>query len=134
MNIPRFDKRIISYLIDLIIPSILSLLTYFLLKHSFQILNYLTFFLWVEFFAMVYFLLINSLFAYLFNGNTIGNLFTKTKMVSIDGKRLTLKQVLLKYLPLSLWPTVIINAFYMLYVHTESTIYDTLSNSIVIIK
>ena len=134
MNIPRFDKRIISYLIDLIIPSILSLLTYFLLKHSFQILNYLTFFLWVEFFAMVYFLLINSLFAYLFNGNTIGNLFTKTKMVSIDGKRLTLKQVLLKYLPLSLWPTVIINAFYMLYIHTESTIYDTLSNSIVIIK
>ena len=134
MNIPRFDKRIISYLIDLIIPSILSLLTYFLLKHSFQILDYLTFFLWVEFFAMVYFLLINSLFAYLFNGNTIGNLFTKTKMVSIDGKRLTLKQVLLKYLPLSLWPTVIINAFYMLYVHTESTIYDTLSNSIVIIN
>ena len=134
MNIPRFDKRIISYLIDLIIPSILSLLTYFLLKHSFQILDYLTFFLWVEFFAMVYFLLINSLFAYLFNGNTIGNLFTKTKMVSIDGKRLTLKLVLLKYLPLSLWPTVIINAFYMLYVHTESTIYDTLSNSIVIIK
>lgn len=134
MNIPRFDKRIISYLIDLIIPSILSLLTYFLLKHSFQILDYLTFFLWVEFFAMVYFLLINSLFAYLFNGNTIGNLFTKTKMVSIDGKRLTLKQVLLKYLPLSLWPTVIINAFYMLYVHTESTIYDTLSKSIVIIK
>ena len=134
MNIPRFDKRIISYLIDLIIPSILSLLTYFLLKHSFQILDYLTFFLWVEFFAMVYFLLINSLFAYLFNGNTIGNLFTKTKMVSIDGKRLTLNQVLLKYLPLSLWPTVIINAFYMLYVHTESTIYDTLSNSIVIIK
>lgn len=134
MNIPRFDKRIISYLIDLIIPSILSLLTYFLLKHSFQILDYLTFFLWVEFFAMVYFLLINSLFAYLFNGNTIGNLFTKTKMVSIDGKRLTLKQILLKYLPLSLWPTVIINAFYMLYVHTESTIYDTLSNSIVIIK
>ena len=134
MNIPRFDKRIISYLIDLIIPSILSILTYFLLKHSFQILDYLTFFLWVEFFAMVYFLLINSLFAYLFNGNTIGNLFTKTKMVSIDGKRLTLKQVLLKYLPLSLWPTVIINAFYMLYVHTESTIYDTLSNSIVIIK
>ena len=134
MNIPRFDKRIISYLIDLIIPSIFSLLTYFLLKHSFQILDYLTFFLWVEFFAMVYFLLINSLFAYLFNGNTIGNLFTKTKMVSIDGKRLTLKQVLLKYLPLSLWPTVIINAFYMLYVHTESTIYDTLSNSIVIIK
>lgn len=134
MNIPRFDKRIISYFIDLIIPSILSLLTYFLLKHSFQILDYLTFFLWVEFFAMVYFLLINSLFAYLFNGNTIGNLFTKTKMVSIDGKRLTLKQVLLKYLPLSLWPTIIINAFYMLYVHTESTIYDTLSNSIVIIK
>ena len=134
MNIPRFDKRIISYLIDLIIPYILSLLTYFLLNHSFQILDYLTFFLWVEFFAMVYFLLINSLFAYLFNGNTIGNLFTKTKMVSIDGKRLTLKQVLLKYLPLSLWPTVIINAFYMLYVHTESTIYDTLSNSIVIIK
>ena len=134
MNIPRFDKRIISYLIDLIIPSILSLLTYFLLKHSFQILDYLTFFLWVEFFAMVYFLLINSLFAYLFNGNTIGNLFTNTKMASIDGKRLTLKQVLLKYLPLSLWPTVIINAFYMLYVHTESTIYDTLSNSIVIIK
>ena len=134
MNIPRFDKRIISYLIDLIIPSLLSLLTYFLLKHSFQILDYLTFFLWVEFFAMVYFLLINSLFAYLFNGNTIGNLFTKTKMVSIDGKRLTLKQVLLKYLPLSLWPTIIINAFYMLYVHTESTIYDTLSNSIVIIK
>ena len=134
MNIPRFDKRIISYLIDLILPSILSLLTYFVLKHSFQILDYLTFFLWVEFFAMVYFLLINSLFAYLFNGNTIGNLFTKTKMVSIDGKRLTLKQVLLKYLPLSRWPTVIINAFYMLYVHTESTIYDTLSNSIVIIK
>ena len=134
MNIPRFDKRIISYFIDLIIPSLLSLLTYFLLKHSFQILDYLTFFLWVEFFAMVYFLLINSLFAYLFNGNTIGNLFTKTKMVSIDGKRLTLKQVLLKYLPLSLWPTVIINAFYMLYVHTESTIYDTLSNSIVIIR
>ena len=134
MNIPRFDKRIISYFIDLIIPSLLSLLTYFLLKHSFQILDYLTFFLWVEFFAMVYFLLINSLFAYLFNGNTIGNLFTKTKMVSIDGKRLTLKQVLLKYLPLSLWPTIIINAFYMLYVHTESTIYDTLSNSIVIIK
>ena len=118
----------------MIIPSILSLLTYFLLKHSFQILDYLTFFLWVEFFAMVYFLLINSLFAYLFNGNTIGNLFTKTKMVSIDGKRLTLKQILLKYLPLSLWPTVIINAFYMLYVHAESTIYDTLSNSIVIIK
>ena len=134
MNIPRFDKRIISYFIDLIIPSLLSLLTYFLLKHSFQILDYLTFFLWVEFFAMVYFLLINSLFAYLFNGNTIGNLFTKTKMVSIDGKRLSLKQVLLKYLPLSLWPTIIINAFYMLYVHTESTIYDTLSNSIVIIK
>ena len=73
MNIPRFDKRIISYFIDLIIPSLLSLLTYFLLKHSFQILDYLTFFLWVEFFAMVYFLLINSLFAYLFNGNTIGN-------------------------------------------------------------
>ena len=42
MNIPRFDKRIISYFIDLIIPSILSLLTYFLLKHSFQILDYLT--------------------------------------------------------------------------------------------
>ena len=134
MNIPRFDKRIISYLIDLIIPSILSLLTYFLLKHSFQILDYLTFFLWVEFFAMVYFLLINSLFAYLFNGNTIGNLFTKTKMVRIDGKRLTLKQALLNSLPLSLWPTVIIHAFYILYVHTSSTIYDTLRTSIVLLN
>ncbi|MGN1295072.1 MAG: RDD family protein [Bacilli bacterium] len=134
MNIPRFDRRIISYFIDLIIPSILSIFTYFLLKHSFQILDYLTFFLWAEFFSMVYFLVINTLFAYIFNGITIGNLFTKTKMVSLDGKRLSLKQILLKYFPLCVWPTVIINAFYMLYVHTETTIYDTLSKTIVILK
>lgn len=134
MNVPRFDRRIVSYLIDLIVPTILSLLTYFLQKNNFDIFDHLSFFLWTELFTIIYFLIFNAMCAYVFNGNTIGNLITKTKMVSLDGKRLSFIQVLLKYVPLCIWPTVLINASYMLYVHTETTIYDTLSKTIVVLK
>lgn len=127
--IPRFEKRLIAYFIDFIIPIILAFFSYVFLWDEFIIFSYLSFFIWLELLSFFYFSLINVFLSFITNGRTIGNLIARIKMVNLNAGRITLRQCLLKYLPLSLVPLTIINAFYMLIVHTETTIFDNLSKT-----
>ena len=51
-------------------------------------------------------------------------------MVSIKFHKLSLRQVLVKFVPLSLFPCVVVNALYMVIKHTEKTIFDELSHTV----
>ena len=126
---PRFEKRLIAYFIDFIIPIILAFFSYVFFWDELIIFSYLSFFIWFELLSFFYFSLINVFLSFITNGRTFGNLIARIKMVNLNAGRITLRQCLLKYLPLSLVPLTIINAFYMLIVHTETTIFDNLSKT-----
>lgn len=132
MKIANFEKRLFSYLIDMIFPLALSIISIiFFNKYVFIKINFFKVMTFLGF-LYLYFYLINSFLCYVSNGFTLGNACLKIKTIQLNEERITYKTCFLKYSFLSLLPCVILNACYMLLKHTEMTIFDQISSSITI--
>lgn len=133
MNIARYEKRIFAYLIDYLFPILIGVLAFLLLKNYF---SYKVFdiFVIINWFIITAYWIIYIPVLCLFNGNTLGTLIFGIKVIPLKAEKITFKISLIRALTLSIPMMVIINAFYMLVVHSERTIFDILSESIVINK
>lgn len=133
MNIARYEKRIFAYLIDYLFPILIGVLAFLLLKNHF---SYKVFdiFVIINWFIIITYWIIYIPILFLFNGNTLGSLIFGIKVIPLKAEKITFKISLIRALTLSIPMMVIINVFYMLVVHSERTIFDILSESIVINK
>lgn len=135
MNIIRYEKRIFAYLIDLfIILALVAAGTVILMLRYPNFSQIPWYFIMFIIFAAiaVSFTVLYSLFMFITNGRTIGSLIFGLKTIHPNLERLTFADCLCKCALLSLVPVVIINAIYMLIIHTEKTAFDRLTKTIAV--
>jgi uncharacterized RDD family membrane protein YckC len=133
MGIARFEKRIGAYLIDIIssILFALPLTIFFAYLSSWQIPWY--FDLWIaQLLSWFFYALFTTCSVHWSNGYTLGGLIFGIKSVHRDGKRISVGDAITKGICIGILPFVIVNAIYMLVVHTEITIFDRMTDTIVI--
>lgn len=130
MQIASFEKRLLAFIIDYGIGIAIGILLYIFVFNNLLGWHIAYSFLVVFLTVFLYYVSFVSLMTYLTNGYTIGNFIVRIKMVSIKFQRLSYRQIIVKYIPLSLLPCCAINAVYMLLKHTEKTIFDELSHTV----
>ncbi|MCQ2795634.1 MAG: RDD family protein [Bacilli bacterium] len=131
MEIARFNKRVFSYLVDFLISIGIGagcsvplfmfavLPWYFSMMISFLI-------------CYVVYLLINVPVMYFSKGRSFGAFIFGIKTVTKENGTISSRNIWVKQLYLGLIPFVVANAIYMLVVHTEQTLFDRITNTIVI--
>lgn len=131
MNIARYERRIIAYLIDFLLAYGLSIAIYFVVLqfYSWPVLSQ---YWWIELIGTILFVIGYGFGQVLFHGVTLGSFFCKTRVVKINNEPLRYRDAFIRSLTLSLPPMVLINAIYMITVHTERSIFDRLSDTMVV--
>lgn len=131
MNDVRFERRLIAYLIDYTVSLLLSIGLYFLLKIYIDFIFFDAFF-YIFVIKVLIYTLINSFLLKVFKGKTIGGIFMKTRVISLKHSNIRFKDILIRTLEMSIEPLLLLNAGYMLFKHTDRTIFDILSSTSVI--
>jgi uncharacterized RDD family membrane protein YckC len=130
MQISSFEKRIFAYLVDFLIVLGIAIGIYIFVFMRILNWNWEYGLIFSPIIASILFVCFVGNLCYLTNGYTLGNAIFGLKMVSIKFQKLSYRQVMIKYLPLSLIPCMVVNALYMLIKHTEKTIFDELSHTV----
>ena len=130
MQIASFEKRLLAFIIDYGIGIAIGVLLYFFVFNGLLGWHIAYIFVIILVTLFIYYALIVDLITYFTNGYSIGNFIVGIKMVSIKFHRWSFRQILVKYISLSLLPCCMINAVYMLLKHTEKTIFDELSHTV----
>lgn len=128
MKIAAFENRIFSYLIDLIIPTALSVLLYFTVFRYVSIKTMFAIYVIMLTVISITYFIINTIITYLTNGYTLGNFIFHIKVVG-ENNRLSFISCVLKYAFLAFPMCAAINALYMIIAHTEITIFDRISST-----
>lgn len=135
MNTARFDKRVIAYLIDIVFSVVLTatgiVFAFILFEPIRQIPWYFSMLTSLILIWFVY-TFINSLWLYISNGRTLGALIVGLRVVHPNLERLTFADSVCRSATLAIIAMVLINAIYMLYVHTEKTVFDRMSRTVVV--
>ena len=135
MNIARFEKRLLAYMIDFLLPVILVITANVLgFVYIEEVRGISWYFALAIGFTSVWILytLINSLWLTISNGRTLGGLIAGLRVVHPNLEKLTFKDALCRSATLAIVPMVLINAAYMLIVHTEKTVFDRMSKTVVV--
>lgn len=130
-GIARFEKRLFSYLVDFILPLAGGILTS-LLFLKIPYFPWFVIFIFAILFTYFYYLFINLVLMAIFKYRTLGMIIFKTKMIKNDGSEAAFKDCVVKCLYLGLVPFSVINAIYMITVHTEITLFDKMTNTLVV--
>ncbi|MCQ2792244.1 MAG: RDD family protein, partial [Bacilli bacterium] len=131
MEIARFNKRALSYLIDFLLTFGIGVALSIPLFIYTEIPWYFSIILLMIICYLTY-LLIHVTTMLLSRGRTLGAAIFGIKTVTKDNKPISGRNVWIKELYLGLLPFVIANAIYMLIIHTEQTLFDRITNSIVV--
>jgi uncharacterized RDD family membrane protein YckC len=135
MKIVGFQKRIIAYLIDQLICFGISTGIYFALAINFPsfwgIVHIGSFFWIIVMESFIYFILM-TFTSFIFNGYTFGTLICRYKNISLKSDRISFRQTTLKYCFEMFHVAIILNCVYMLVKHNSNTIFDQLSETIVV--
>ncbi|MCQ2794512.1 MAG: RDD family protein [Bacilli bacterium] len=131
MNIEHKKKRILSYLIDFVLPIALGIATTTLLIMRANFPWYFAMLIGAGACYLLY-LLLNTIFLCSTHGYTFGSLIFAIKTVTLQGEDISWRIALVKNLYLGLIPFAIVNAVYMLVVHTERTVFDKITDTIVV--
>ncbi len=133
MNIARYEKRIGGWLVDKAISyCVLGLAIWLfvsLLGPDFSAYLSVLLSILVSYF---FFVIFNTLFLWISNGRTVGNLIFGIKVSHPSGNRLGFTESLLKSLLVGAMAMDIINSVYMLSNHTERSVFDRMTNTNVI--
>lgn len=135
MNIANLGKRILSYIIDTLILSIIPSFTLFFLYLNTDLLKDISIYLVVICFIFVlwflYFIFI-GLFLLISNGRTIGNLIFGIRVIHKDISHLTFGDCFARSSTQGLIILAIISVFYVMTIHTEKSAFDRLTNTVVV--
>lgn len=135
MNIARYDKRIFAYLIDLIFacafPAAGLVIAYAYVPSFYDIPWYFVAAMAIVAVWLVY-TIINTLWTFLSNGRSLGNLIFGLKIIRPDMSHLHFSECLVRSINLGFFVSALVNAIYMLMIHTEKTVYDRLSETVVV--
>ena len=135
MNIASYTKRVWSYIIDAFLAIVCSL-ALFITLYFYQswIRSIPAFFVIIAFFFIEWFLytFIYSLWLFISNGRTLGSLIFGTRVVHNDISRLSYGDCLARSASEGVLVLVAIDLIYVLIKHTEKTIFDRLSLTVVV--
>ncbi len=135
MEIARYEKRVIAYLIDLVVafaPAFASaLILYFMYQSSFNLPIYF-YVLAVELATYLVFIIFTFLFLVISKGFTFGSLILGIKVMHPNRLPLTARDAFLRGVTIGVLPLVLVNAIYMISVHTERTIFDRMTETVVV--
>lgn len=133
MSIARFEKRVFAYLIDTIFAILISIpLTLLICYATNWSMPWYFGLLICQLFAWFIYALFSSCAVHWSNGYSIGGAIFGIKSVHRDGKRISVADAVVKGVCIGIWPFVLANAVYMLIVHTEITVFDRMTDTIVI--
>lgn len=133
MGIARYEKRVLGWLID----RLLSLFVGAGLFYPFRLLfgpSFSLYFLVIFCVLGAYFFYFLSVFSFLWisDGRTLGGLLFGVRTFRPDGNRLSFSDAFLKALLTGVVTMALVNALFMLFIHTERSAFDRLTNTIVI--
>ncbi len=135
MNIASYTKRVWSYVIDAFLAIVCSL-ALFIILYIYQswIRSIPAFFVIIAFFFIEWLLytFIYSLWLFISNGRTLGSLIFGTRVVHNDVSRLSFGDCLARCASEGVLVLVAIDLIYVLIKHTEKTIFDRLSLTVVV--
>ncbi len=80
----------------------------------------------------LYYMLFGGILLKWSNGYTLGGAMLRIKVVHMDDRDINYRDAFIRSVCLSIIPWVLVNAIYMLIVHTERTIFDKITDTIVI--
>ena len=135
MNTARFDKRVIAYLIDIIFSVALTVTGIVFAIILFEPVREIPWYFTILIsFSIAWFIytFINSIWLYVSSGRTLGALIVGLRVVHPNLERLTFADAVCRSATLAIVPMVLANAVYMLYIHTEKTVFDRMSKTVVV--
>lgn len=131
MNIARYEKRITAYLIDMVLAFLPSLALGIILLYYFP--KEVPWFFVIVIVALatwVLYAIFITLSLWIFNGRTLGTGITGIRIVHDNLARITFRDALLRSVNLGILVLALVNAVYMLAVHTERTVFDRLTDTV----
>ncbi|MFA5421552.1 MAG: RDD family protein [Bacilli bacterium] len=135
MEIARYEKRVIAYLIDLLIafapPLVVAFLLYFHLPDGPSVPLYF-YFLVVEIATYLLYIVFTFIFSMISRGFTLGSLIMGIKIMHPNRLPVTAREAFIRGVTIGLLPMVIVNAIYMISIHTERTIFDRITETVVV--
>ena len=135
MEIARYEKRLTAYLIDLLLafapPLVLSIILYARIPSDINPPLYF-YFLAVELVTYALFVFFSFFVLIISRGYTIGALIMGIKVIHPNRVPLTAREAFLRSITIGVLPMVLANAVYMIAVHTERTIFDRISETVVV--
>ena len=133
MKIARFDKRIIAYLIDMVLAiGSGSYLAVFFATLTNWTMPWYFIILIGQFSSYFIYCLLTICALHWSNGYTIGSAILGIRTIHQDHSRVSVGDAIVKGVTLGILPMALINAIYMIVVHTEKTVFDRLTNTIVV--
>jgi len=129
MRIARFEKRLFAYLFDILLAGLASFAIFFLIPMN---LTFIEKVLLQQIGGATIYFILTTIILSITNGFTLGSVFVRIRVVRLDDERLRLKDAAMRSIGLAIFPWVLINAIHMLIIHTERTVFDRLSETIVI--
>ncbi|HOJ45614.1 MAG TPA: RDD family protein [Bacilli bacterium] len=129
MRIARYEKRLLAYFIDFAIALAGALAIFFLIPMSLTIVEKV---LLSQIGASFIYFILTFLLLWVSNGYTLGSALSGIRVVRLDDEKIGVKEALVRASSLAIFPWAIINAVNMLLVHTERTLFDRLSDTLVI--
>lgn len=129
MSVANFKKRVVAYIIDLFLSLAIPVSLFVIFFSYMASFPWISWVIIVEVAAWFCFSILVSAFAYICNGFSFGGLLLGVKIVEKEGKRLTYRNALIRSILLGVLPIVLLNACYMLIIHSERTIMDKMTNT-----
>lgn len=135
MNIANFTKRIFAYIVDILISAsfvIAGIVLGTMFSQDFRAIP--VYFIVMAAFAsqwLVY-LIINTFLIFLTNGRTIGCYIFGLRIVHNDISPITFGDAITRSASEGLIVLAIVGLFYLATVHTEKTVFDRMTNTIVV--
>jgi len=129
MRIARYEKRLLAYFIDFAIALAVALAIFFLIPMSLTVVEKV---LLSQIGASLIYFILTFLGLWISNGFTLGAAIAGIRIVRLDDEKISIKEALIRSSSLAIFPWAIINAINMLLVHTERTLFDRLSDTLVI--
>ena len=131
MDIARYERRVFAYLIDVLLCLGCAFLTWSFIPwmRAFPLAAQIVV---LEVMMGLYYMLFGGILLKWSNGYTLGGALLRTKVVHMDDRDITYRDAFIRSVCLSIIPWVLVNAIYMLIVHTERTICDKITDTIVI--
>lgn len=135
MEIARYEKRLIAYLIDLLLafipPLVLAIILYSRIPANINPPFYF-YVLAVELATYLLFIILSFFILVISRGFTIGAFIMGIKVIHPNRVPLTGREAFLRSVTIGVLPMVLANAIYMIIVHTERTVFDRITETVVV--